>query len=281
MPNQNTASVTFLDRLLWSNVIIAASAAGWVLITLMALRLPFDALLVALAFALTLAFYTRDRLDQREQRADRLSMPARTGWVRQHTTALKAVMWSAFAAAIGLVILRPGVLPPLLAGLGFALSYTVRWLPWRGERRGWKHLPGVKMPFVALLWVVTVVFAPAAQTGHLWQLETWRLAGAVWLLVMAQILLNDLRDVAADSAGGTASLPVLVGVRPARWIGGGLALLSLPLAGGIAWPVFPLTALYTVSLLWGYNPRHDAAWRFWIEAQGLVAGVIVGVFWPR
>lgn len=273
---QQPPKITFLHRLLWSNIIIAGSAAGWVLVTLLALRVPFDAALLALAFALTLAFYTRDRLDQREQRVDWLSMPARTRWVKRHTPALKAVMWGAFAAALGLVVLRPGTLPPLLTGLGFALSYTVRWLPWRGERRGWKHLPGFKMPFVALLWVVTVVFAPAAQPGQLWQLATWRLAGAVWLLVMTQILLNDLRDVAADSAGGTASLPLLIGDRCARRIGLGLSLLGVLFAGGIAWPVFPVTALYTAVLLWRYTPRRDAAWRFWIEAQGLVAGLVAG-----
>ena len=251
---------------------MAGSAAGWVLVTLIGLGLPFDVLLVTLGFALALAFYTRDRLDQGEQLADRVSMPARTRWIQQHVAALKAVMWIAFAVAAIMVLLRPGTLLPLLAGLGFALSYTVRWLPWRGQRRGWKHLPGFKMPFVALLWTLTVVFASAAVYDRLWMLPTWRLAGAVWLLVMPQILLNDLRDVTADTAGGTISLPVLVGGRMARWGGVVLAVLSVPLAGSLAWPVFLVTALYTALLLWRYTVRRDAFWRLWIEGQGILAG---------
>ncbi|MFQ5577433.1 MAG: hypothetical protein ACE5G8_10660, partial [Anaerolineae bacterium] len=135
-----------LRRLVWANILIAGSAAGWVVVALHALGLAFDGALAGLAFFLTLAFYTRDRLDMQEHSADRLAMPQRTAWVRRNEKHLRRVVWGGFACAVLLAAFRPGAMLPLLAGLGFALSYTRRWLPWRGERRGWKHLPGLKMP---------------------------------------------------------------------------------------------------------------------------------------
>jgi len=264
--------------LVWSNLVIAGSAAGWAAVTLRALSLPLDAPLMLLAFSLTLAFYTRDRLRPSERLADRLTMPERAAWVERHTPRLRWGMYAAFSIALLLAFLRPAVLPPLLAGLGFALTYTLRWLPWRGKRWGWKHLPAMKMPFVALLWTLTTVVAPAAayRVGG-WRV--WAVGGGVCALVMVQILLNDLRDVTGDRLSDTVSLPVLVGDRPARWVGGGLILLSALLTA----PVFPLPFWacggYSAFLLWRYRRQRDDRWRVWIEGQGLLAG-LVALFGP-
>ncbi|RME46171.1 MAG: hypothetical protein D6796_09360 [Caldilineae bacterium] len=258
--------------LVWSNLLIAGSAAGWVVVTLRALRRPLDAPLMLLAFSLTLAFYTRDRLHPSERLADRRTMPERAAWVERHAPRLRQSMYIAFSIALLMALLRPAVLPPLLAGLGFALTYTRRWLPWRGKRWGWKHLPAMKMPFVALLWTLTTVIAPA-MACHAGGWPTGRVAGGVGALVMVQILLNDLRDVTGDRLSDTVSLPVLVGDRPARWLGGGLILLALLLTT----PLFPfpfwVCGGYSAFLLWRYRRRHDARWRVWIEGQGVLAGL--------
>jgi 4-hydroxybenzoate polyprenyltransferase len=264
-----------MRRLLWLNLPMAGSAAGWVVVTLIALELPFDWPLIALAFLLALGFYTRDRLQQGEQESDRLAMPERTAWIERHAARLKWLVWGCFGGAVALVLLRPAAAPPLLAGLGFALSYTVRWIPWPGRRLGWKHLPGMKMPFVAALWTLTTVITPAAVYGRLRGPETWLLAGAVCLLIMVQILLNDLRDVAADRAAGTRSLPVLAGEAAARYTGGGLMAMAVLLASPVAAIPFALTGLYSLLLLYRYRYEEDAGWRFWIEAQGIVAAVCI------
>ncbi|HHJ06279.1 MAG TPA: hypothetical protein ENK24_02135, partial [Anaerolineae bacterium] len=80
-----------MRQLLWTNILIAGSAAGWVLVTLRGLALPFDWALAALAFTLTLGFYTRDRLDEQERQTDRRTMPERTAWVERHQLALQWV----------------------------------------------------------------------------------------------------------------------------------------------------------------------------------------------
>ena len=78
--------------LLWTNTLMAGSAAGWVVVTTRTLDFPMDAGLIALAFALALAFYTRDRLDKGEHLSDLVTMPQRTAWIQHHATALKGVV---------------------------------------------------------------------------------------------------------------------------------------------------------------------------------------------
>lgn len=253
---------------------MAGSAAGWVIVTAHALAFPVDWALIGLAFSLALAFYTRDRLDERERHTDLLTMPERTLWVQRHSVALKGMVWASFAAAVVLLALRPAALPPILAGAGFALSYTVRWLPWRGRRLGWKHLPGLKMPFVAILWILITVITPAAVYGQVWRANTWLLAAAVCALIMVQILLNDLRDVTGDRLSGTLSLPALVGEAAARRIGYGLTLAAALLALFFASASLLLAALYSAFLVWRYRRDDDILWRSWIEAQGLMAGLV-------
>jgi 4-hydroxybenzoate polyprenyltransferase len=258
--------------LLWTNILISGSAAGWVILSLRTWRLPVDWTLAALAFTLTLGFYTRDRLDKQERQADRRTMPKRTAWIERNDPALNRVVRGSFLSAAGLIALRPTALLPLLVGAGFALSYTLRWLPWRGRTVGWKHLPGMKMPFVAILWTLTTVITPATVYRRLWRSETWVLAGAVCALVMIQILLNDLRDEEGDRAAKTLSLPALTGQRVARRVGYGLAIVAALLAFA-SLPVL-LTALYSALLLLRYRPKADARWRGWIEGQGVAAAML-------
>ena len=257
----------------WTNILIASSAAGWVVVTLRALALPMDFSLIALGFVLALVFYTRDRLDEQEHRTDLATMPERTAWVQQHTPLLKRVIWVGSFGAVSLLALRPTAVLPLLAGLGFALTYTVRWLPWQGRRAGWKHLPGMKMPFVAFLWVLVVVITPAASYGRVWQRDTWLLACAVCALIMVQILLNDLRDVDGDRMSGTLSLPVVLGEPAARRVGFILALIGALLPLSMVPLPFLLTGLYSAFIVWRYRRERDSEWRGWIEGHGLVAGL--------
>lgn len=262
-----------LERALWLNLLMAGSAAGWVVVACQLLFLPLDGVLVGLAFVLAVAFYTRDRLDESEQSTDATTMPQRTAWVRRHAKGLRRLVWLSFAVAVVLLIIRPAALPPILAGLGFALSYTIRWLPWRGRRVGWKHLPGIKMPFVAVLWTILTVLTPLTVYGKLGQLISWRVAASVCLLIMIQILINDLRDLQGDQASGTDSLPVLLGDPHARRVGYLLALIAALL---VPTPLaLPLTALYSALLLTRYRRQKDQQWRLWIEAQGVIAALLV------
>jgi 1,4-dihydroxy-2-naphthoate octaprenyltransferase len=131
----------------------------------------------------------------------------------------------------------------------------------------------MKMPFVAILWALTTVITPATVYKQVWQSGTWLLAGAVCILIMAQILLNDLRDQVGDHISGTVSLPVLLGDSTARRIGYLLASAGILLALPVAPIPFTVTALYSAFLVWRYRRQDDTQWRAWIEGQGIVAAL--------
>jgi hypothetical protein len=267
--------------LIWTNILIASSAAGWVVVTLRALALPMDCSLIALGFVLALVFYTRDRLDEKEYVTDLATMPERTAWVQRHSPLLKRVIWVGSFGAISLLTLRPAAVLPLLTGFGFALTYTVRWLPWQGRRVGWKHLPGMKTPLVAVLWVLVVVITPAAAYGRAWQRDTWLLACAACTLIMVQILVNDLRDIDGDRTSGTLSLPVVLGEPAARRVGLVLALIGALLPLSMLPLPFLLAGLYSAFIVLRYRRERDSEWRGWIEGQGLVAGLAALIYAAR
>lgn len=269
-----TIGNSFYRWLVWGNVLMALSAAGWVVVTWNHLELPPDPLVALLAFALAIVFYTRDRLDPQEQDADSVTFYDRTEWVQRHRTLLTVWVLVALGVAFYCITVRPATWIPLLAGVGFALTYTVRWIPWRGQRWAWKQVPGLKTPYVALLWTILTVFAPAAEYDLWGTVRLWQVAGVIFLLILCQILLNDLRDIDGDSANNVYSLPVILGDYQARMLG--MELLGLAaILGFVLWhPPFPMTALYTGILLIGYRRKLDPLWRPFIEVQGVVAGLL-------
>ena len=100
----SSISPSWLQVALWLNLFMASSAAGWVIVTSILLDLPLDWMLVALAFVLATGFYTRDRLDASEQKADIAAMPERTRWVRAYSSSLRHFVWFNFALAVMLLI---------------------------------------------------------------------------------------------------------------------------------------------------------------------------------
>ena len=126
------------------------------------------------------------------------------------------------------------------------------------------------MPFVALLWVLLAAGCPAAVYPALRTGATAGAAGVMFLLVMVQILLNDIRDRESDAASGTDSVPVLLGERAARVMGVLFCLLAL--AASAAMHQFALTmgAGFSLILTAGYRRRDDGLWQPLIEAMGMV-----------
>ncbi|TWF72954.1 UbiA family prenyltransferase [Kitasatospora viridis] len=256
--------------LVWSNLLMAGSAAGWVVCTALLLGLPVDPVVVGQAFLLTAVFYLRDRMAPAEQHADRFTMPARTAWLAARAVVLRRLGRVLAALAVATVVLRPACLPWLLGGLGLSVSYTVKWIPRRGGRVAWKQLPAAKEVLVALLWTVVTVLVPVTVTHGPWSRPTALTAAAVWCLVATQILVNDLRDVDEDRRHGTRSLPVLIGPPAARLVGCLLCTAAI-----LATPGLTPLALATAATALGYRREHDARWRPWIEAQGLLAAALL------
>lgn len=265
------------NGLIWGNVFMALSAVGWILVTWNYLALPYDPIIAILGFALAILFYTRDRLDPQELSTDIFTFIERTQWVQRYRRWLYGSMAVAAGVALYCIYLRPTTWLPLLAGVGFALTYTLRWIPYKGERWSWKQIPGLKTPYVALLWTILTVFTPAAGYGLLGEWRIWQVAVAVFALIFCQILLNDLRDINGDMENKVYSLPVLMGDLESRRLG--IEVLAFPglIAFALWHPAFFLSSLYTMALLILYRRKTDPLWRPFIELQGLIAGLLSGL----
>lgn len=271
-------AASWLEKLLWTNIVMAASAVGWVVVTSRVLEIPIDLPLCLLAFCACAAFYTMDRLGEREWENDRNSMPRRTTWVMRHAAVLKLVVGAEFLVAIFALATRPVLFPVIILGAVIGLGYSVRLPSSRWPRLGFKYLPGAKAFFVAALWCVLVVVAPALSSGTLTNSALIPLMLSVGALVTVQITINDIRDMRADDLADTRTLPVLLGDRATRVLGVGF-LFTATVSGAIAGsPALLVAVAYTLAALLCYSSNKDETWRPWIEGQGIppaVAALIV------
>lgn len=264
--------------LLYPSVVMAGSALGWSLTSERLLDLRHDRLVHVLVLALALLFYNRDRLADSESPDDRLNMAERTRWIAAHRRGLRAAVAVAVAVSVALLAQRPAVLPPIIAGLGFALAYSSRRLP---GGRAPKQLPGLKTPYVALLWTLLVVGVPVAAAGQPWDRRLPFVASAMFAFVAAQVTVNDIRDLEGDRLVGTRTLAVLSGERGAR----AAALLFALLAGGSALALgsggLLVAAAYTAGYAATYRRAADSAFRWFVEGAGIVTWLAVGVIVPE
>ena len=264
--------------LLYPSVVMAASAVGWSLSADRLLGLPHDAAVQALVFALAFLFYNRDRLADHARPDDLLNMAERARWFAAHRRLLLVLMAGAAMGSAGLLALRPAMLPPILAGLGFALAYNVRLLP--GGKTP-KQLPGLKTPYVAALWTLLVVVAPAANAGWLLTQPAaderrigW-VALALFGLVAAQITINDIRDVTGDRLVGTRTFAVLWGERGARRVALGCAALTAIAAVALRSAGLLAAAAYAAAYTAAYRRTADGSFRWPIEASGCATWLAV------
>lgn len=231
------------------------------------LGLALDLPVLGLVFCLTLLTYNRDRLADYTGRDDQMNMKQRTQWIARHYRTLAALTTGTAVGAVVLLALRPAALPPILAGLGFALVYSGRILP---GGRAPKQLPGLKVPYVAALWALLSVGIPLAAAGGPWNGRTALVTVAFFCFAAALVNLNDIRDIKGDRAVDTITIPVLWGEYPARLVSVGLAGLAGAAALGLQSAGLLFIALYVVVLALTYREDTDGLFRWLIEGIGLL-----------
>lgn len=183
----------------------------------------------------------------------------------------------------------------LLTSIGLLISclYAIPLLPGTRPYRRLKDLPASKDLLVACAWavVLTGVVTLAGREGH----AAHVLAGCgvvVFLLILSQTVILDLRDIESDQLIGVETLPVLVGrKRAVRLVYGFLGVLFLLLflfgvvsRGGLApgFPFFlmtmPLYGALMLRFLDRLHFRNDVACQLLVDAQLLLAGGLAWVW---
>jgi 4-hydroxybenzoate polyprenyltransferase len=257
--------------LLYSNIILAVTAVGWSLSVGIIMQQQYDLLVTILIFVMTFLMYNRDRLQDSSNEDDQANMQARSLWVSQHQQLLRFLTLGATLMASVILYLRPAAIPPILGGIGFALVYSLKILP---GGKAPKQLPGVKIPYVAILWAVLTVGIPQAVVG-IWNWRTGLATMAVCCFASALINLNDIRDIPGDRLVGTKTIAVMWGEKIARLI----SILLAGIGGYIAIELhslgFLLVAIYITMLMLIYRRVADRGFRWLIEGAGIIAYIAV------
>lgn len=262
-----------LERwLLYTSGVLAGTAVGWSLSVYLLMNLRHDPLVLVLVFALTLLMYNRDRVADYSRKDDKVNMQDRAHWISTHLRELRVLVIGATVIVLVLLVLRPAALPPILAGLSFALAYNARVL---SGGRAPKQLPGLKVPYVAALWTLLSVGIPLAVAGDSWNWRATLVASAVFSFAAALVNLNDIRDVKGDRLVGTLTLAVLWGEHQARFASILLAGLAASAAAALHSVGFFVVALYITALVATYRSHTDRFYRWFIEGAGIAASLAV------
>jgi 4-hydroxybenzoate polyprenyltransferase len=271
--------VTLYRVLCYTSLIFGVQGILRTLTAILFLGLRPDPVVLGIAFAMPVFIYGRDRLLDVGADDALPNRSARARWTARHSGALRIFVFGAGAACLLLMLARPAALGLLLAMMGFALTYTVRWLP---GGRSPKQLPGFKTPYVTAIWTALVVALPLTVAGEPWDARAALLAAVMFLLTAPYTVINDVYDIHDDRRTGTRSLPAMFGERAARLAS---CLMSLSAAGvaaiGLGSPGLALAGCYGV-LYCGYaesrrGPEHGPTVLMY-RAHSVIMVLLVALF---
>lgn len=213
-------------------------------------------------FAGAVLVYNLDRL--KHDPSDALNTPER---LRQHGRLRRGSIALATLGALVLVALPVCsgdwlllLLTPAAAVVSLSYSFPIF-----GFR--FKDVPAVKTLFAPTI-VLIAYFAPPLFHGQL-PFSARVFSAAAWseCLLLFNMVLCDLRDLAGDRSLGTKSIPVLLGENRTRLLLAGLLVAQLGIALANGW-MLPgcLSAVYLAALLLALRkPRRESFYEWFVE----------------
>jgi 4-hydroxybenzoate polyprenyltransferase len=234
-------------------------AFGWALSRMLGFSCaPF----APLWFCGALLVYNLDRL--KHDPSDALNTPGR---LRRHNELRTTSIALAMTSALMLIVLPVSrgqwlLLFLTLAAAVFSLSYS---FPIFGFR--FKDVPAVKTLFAPAV-VLTAFLLPVLLSGEL-PPDRRTLSAAAWsgCLLLFNMTLCDLRDLAGDRAHGTRSIPVLLGENGTRVLLVLLLALQLFIALASGWSIAGCaSAVYLGALLFALRkPQPESFYEWFVE----------------
>jgi 4-hydroxybenzoate polyprenyltransferase len=269
---------------------MAVSAAALLFASARLLERPLDAAWYVAAFLGTWCVYLHDSAASCDAE-DRISQPRRAAMFRSSRLLRTGLPLLTAVLGIGVLIwLQPGRITNTLL-LSVTLLGLLHAIPFGGSNSGsrfrfdFKRLAVIKSPLVSITWAVAAVSLPLLEGERGSGVATeWigggRLAGLLTLLLLADSLLLDVRDLEADRAFGLRTIAVRAGSRRVHLIVAALITASVAMAflgtgrdgSPPNWVHFCLTAGIGLGLGWAcctWLCRREAAislsmmgWRF-------------------
>lgn len=219
----NSLLKTLERTLAHSSLLVSLGFAAQAAFSCYVLGLPVAMLCAAQIFCCALFIYTLDHaMDSEVQPSHDASQDAASG-----SGFLRVLCGASGVASLALAAIAPtAATAVVLSFLFLGAIYGVP-LPFVGGRR-LKDVPGLKAFYVAAVQVFAVVGLPLAWTGQPVGPEALAIAVFMFVFCATNVIAFDIRDVVADRAHGTKTLPVLLGVANTRGflLGMNMALIA-------------------------------------------------------
>jgi len=224
----------------WSALPIAIAAAIWSMLVYQALQKPVDIIIVAIAFTSCWFYYSRDRLQYSE--SERINSNERYKWSNKYLSLLNKF---ALIILIALIIFRIRILIPAAIGGIMALLYG-KTLTLGKLKLNIKKLPGGKIIFVGILWIILIVFFPVFNEAiYPFSRVVFLLVSYFSLIIFTIIVISDIKDIEGDKAEGINTLAVLYGASAVR----NICILALLLSVIPGYLLFEIPILFLSTLI--------------------------------
>ena len=280
----NPTAIKVQRVLAYSNVWVAASVASLTWLSQMLLGSQ-NWKYAAFTFFATLGFYSYSRFYQGATLSTNESKVTR--WQSGKSKILIAVIF--ICTALSSYISFSFSLNVLFI-LGFAAVISLVYpLPYiLGRWQGIRHIAGLKLFIIALIWTLVTFVVPAIQSEVVWDQQTFLLAAQRFFIITAITIPFDVRDKEIDHPD-IKTLPMVVGSRTALMVGVfcifgvELSILLQYFQHGLftGWQTFGLFLGLEIMMLFIHRAlpvKNDLYYSFALEGTPIYLAVIVYVF---
>ena len=270
--------------LAYSNVWVAASVASLTWLSQMLLA-SLDWVYIVFTFFATLGFYSYSRFYQGATLSTNESKITR--WQSGKSKLLIAVIFVCTAITSYISFSFSFY---ILIVLGFAALISLVYpLPYiLGRWPGIRHIAGLKLFIIALVWTLVTFVVPAMQSEVVWDQQTWVLTAQRFFIITAITIPFDVRDKEIDHPD-IKTLPMVVGSRSALMVGVfcifgvELSVLLQYFQHGLftGWQTFGLFLGLEIMMLFIHRAlpvKNDLYYSFALEGSPIYLAVIVYVF---
>lgn len=239
---------------------------------------------VAFSFFATIAFYGYARFFEGETHQENPS-PI-TKWHKENRTLQWVIIIGALLASIFFFFqlsstLWVGIVMATLLGGLYPIPYAL------GKWSGIRHMAGLKLFMIALIWTAITSFLPMVEAGMLSDKQAWIHLFQRFLFVTAITIPFDIRDTQVDHPK-IETIPHKFGINRARKIILGLGLLiecsllvqyfSHALSGWVFLALFIGIEISMVLSYRSYPIKRDLYYSFLIEGSPILMFLLVYIF---
>ncbi len=278
-----------LDAVLFSNLFIATAAAAQVAFTYQLIGAAPNLKVIGLVFCATLALYIFSMLMAKP--SNPLASPfKRVRWIFSNQSLFISLgcLAAVCGAVLSLSLNTPAQILLMILGI-IAISYNLPLFKLGEKRVGLRHLPGVKLFLIALVWTLSVVLLPVLELQstdptQITLAHTLLLMAQRFLLISAIVIPFDIRDIYQDQIHQLKTIPVVLGEKNAYRLCFGLLLCTL-LFSSLVSPLFSLefiaisiSILISLWLIFKYTGEKNEYYYFFFLDGLLILPWLISVF---